>query len=309
MSLNFEDVRIIICEPSLETRKSLKSALHSVGFRSIIDTDKVESVEKELKDGTIDLAIGDAEIGKGAFLKYTKDVRNHKIGPNPFVIVIALLTEPTKELIMRVIDSGCDDLIAKPITMGMLLERVKTLTAKRKCFVVTTSYTGPNRRQNPRPGTEPIPEINVPNPLKAKLMGAPMVNSLQSDIDEVTSVLNERKMERHAIQIAWLVDRIAPLYAVGLADDSVVPDLRHLMLTAEDLARRVGETRGREMEELCLSMAKVVGRIHDDPMMPSVKDVQLMQKLTAAIQKAFAPGEESKKAAGDIAELVQKWTA
>ncbi len=60
----------------------------------------------------------------------------------------------------------------------------------------------PNRRAEPRPGTQQIPEIEVPNPLKAKAKatatGDVNVDDLQRDIDRVAEVLNQQKMERHA---------------------------------------------------------------------------------------------------------------
>ncbi len=51
---------------------------------------------------------------------------------------------------------------------------------------------------NPRPGTLQVPLIEVPNPLNAKATGDVNVNDLQRDIDRVTKVLNQQKMERHA---------------------------------------------------------------------------------------------------------------
>jgi DNA-binding response OmpR family regulator len=69
----------------------------------------------------------DHEFPRGNVHKFTRRIRHHEIGSNPFIVIITLALEPEKEEIMRIIDSGSDDLLLKPITAGMLVKRVKYL--------------------------------------------------------------------------------------------------------------------------------------------------------------------------------------
>ena len=72
--------------------------------------------------------------------KFIAAIRHSEIGANPFIPVIATTWDPTPELVRKIIDSGADDLVVKPISVGHLLERVQSLVYKRKPFVVLTFW-------------------------------------------------------------------------------------------------------------------------------------------------------------------------
>ena len=110
------------------------------------------------------------EFPDGDACKFIAAIRHSEIGANPFIPVIATTWDPTPELVRKIIDSGADDLVVKPISVGHLLERVQSLVYKRKPFVVTTDYVGPDRHRTPSRMAETA-LIDVPNPLKARITG------------------------------------------------------------------------------------------------------------------------------------------
>ena len=197
-NLSFKDIRVVVGDPNREVRDGIRGGLSGQGFRYMIVTDRMSVVETAVATNEVDLLICNTALQGGDLYDLTYRIRHHELGDNLFIVVTALITAPTLQMVKRIFDSGCDDLVPKPISTALLFDRVVNLTRNRKRFVVTSDYIGPDRRAKPRPGTQQILEIEVPNPLKAKATGDVNVADLQRDIDRVAEVLNQQKMERHA---------------------------------------------------------------------------------------------------------------
>ena len=197
---NFENIRLIIGEPSYEVRIGLKSALCAEAFKHehIQDTDKVSAVRDAVVNNQADLIVCDARLSDGRFDNLIHQIRHNKVGNNPFINTITVIPTADKQSIMESMHSGTDDILIKPVSPGQFMERVGHMIHERKPFVVTTDYIGPSRRKGHRPGTQKIPQFEVPNPLKAKVEGEPDKDKLRAEIDAMTEVLNEQKIERHA---------------------------------------------------------------------------------------------------------------
>ena len=305
---SFENIRVLVGDPNGDVRDGIRGGLYGQGFRYIMVTDKMSVVETAVATNSVDLMICETELPDGDLYDLVHKIRHHELGDNPFIVVTALITEPTPKMVKKIFDAGCDDLIPKPISTGLLFERVLNLARNRKPFVVTSDYIGPNRRAKPRPGTQQNPEIDVPNPLTAKAADDTSAEDLQAEIDKVANVLNEQKMERHAYQINYLVERIVPLYEDGTADESVISHLDRLLYVSEDINRRLEGTRYHHVGELCLSMVNVVRAVRQAPLSPDRKDISLLPALAQAIKCAFQPKENVAELAHDISESVKRRT-
>ena len=308
-NFSFENIRVLIGDPNREIRDAVRGGLYGHGFRYIIVTDRMSVVETAVATNRVDLLVCDIDLPHGDLYDLVYRIRHHELGDNPFIVVTALITEPTPKMVKKIFDAGCDDLIPKPISTGLLFERVLNLARNRKPFVVTSDYIGPNRRAKPRPGTQQIPQIDVPNPLKAKAADDVSAEDIQAEIDSVANVLNEQKMERHAYQINYLVERVMPLYEDGTADESVTPHLDRLLYVSEDISRRLQGTRYDHVGELCQSMVNVVRAVRQAPLSPDRKDIALLPALAQAIKCAFQPQEHVVALANDISATVKARTS
>jgi DNA-binding response OmpR family regulator len=304
--LTFQNVDLVLADSSAMIRQGLKGALFTKGFRDIIDTDNLETIRETISGQSVDILICDTDFPDGDACALTHDIRHHRVGNNPFMVVIMLVDSPDKETIMRVVNCGTDDVVLKPISAAKLFERVDMLARKRKRFVVTSDYIGPSRRDSHRPGTMKIPELDVPNPVKAKVEGKVAKEAIQGDIDSITAVINQQKMERYAFQVGYLVDRIVPLYEHGTVDMGIVQHLDRLEWVSEDLSRRAAGTPFDHVNDLCESMAAVAAGIRKMPLAPEQRDIRLLPQLARAIQRAFSPDEKAAKVAHDISESVKK---
>ena len=306
---SFENIRVLVGDPNREVRDAIRGGLYGQGFRYIMVTDRMSVIETAVAANKVDLMVCDTELPDGDLYDVVYKIRHNELGDNPFILVTALITAPTPKMVKKIFDSGCDDLIPKPISTGLLFERVLNLARNRKPFVVTSDYIGPNRRATLQPGTQQNPEIEVPNPLKAKATDDTSAGDIQAEIDRVANVLNEQKMERHAYQINYLVERIVPLYKDGTADETIVPHLDRLLYVSEDISRRLEGTRYDHVGELCLSMVNVVRAVRRAPLSPDRKDIALMPALAQAVMCAFRPQADVVALSRDISATVEGRTA
>ena len=307
-NLDFGKVGLLLGDPSRMIRQGLKGALFTEGFRDILDTDKLPDIREAVAENRVDLLICDIHLSEGDVCHFISEIRHHLVGNNPFLIIIALIDAPDRETIARVIDAGFDDIVLKPISGGKLVERINLLVRKRKPFVVTTDYIGPTRRDGKRENSIEIPEISVPNPVRIKAEGQVSLEGLQQAIDTVARMINEQKMERHAFQIDYLVDKIVPLYESETVDMRIVKRLDRLRYVTEDISRRQKGTAYSHVSDLCESFLGVINGIREKPLAPQPKDIKLLPQLAKAIKRAFESADDAVAVARDISESVRKRT-
>ncbi len=302
---NVGDVRITLCEPNSQLRTSLRMAFQGIGFRNLSDGVSLRGVESAVEQGEVDLLIWDTSCAGGDVCKLTQDIRYHRLGKNPFLPIITMVTDATPLNIRKVMDSGPDDLVVKPISTGFLFTRIMGIVERKRLFLVTSDYIGPDRRNKIREEADAQYTMEVPNPLRDRATGVENSGELQKTIDEATRKLNDRKMGQHAIRIADQVDLIAPIYRNGGVDESVLGHLDRLQYASEDLARRVNGTPYEFIGELTMAMVDLVGRIKADHLAPDSKDVTLLPELSQAIKAAFDEDEGAAELAQSISQSIR----
>lgn len=322
----FENVRLLLADTNGQVRYGLKSTLFHEGFRDIIDTASFVAVRDAVERNVVDVMVMDVDLPGGEVCELVHQMRHHKVGNNPFVVSILLTSDPTQDLVRRMVDSGADDLVVKPFSAEGLINRLKTLTRGRKPFVVTHDYIGPDRRKTgPREGAQAIPLLEVPNPLRSKAVANSDVSSLQRMIDAAASRINQQKMERYSVQVGYLAERIAPFFINGRPKarrgpefDEVVAHIEKLRYIGEDLGYRMRGTIYAHVSELALSLIGIAERIRasievgqqatqGNPGAGFVdhRDVELLPKVAQALDRAFSSDKTTAEAAHKISEQVR----
>ncbi len=302
--LKLDIVDVLLVDPDHNTGQSIRKILYDTGFRNL----RLGRTLTELRDALVvsmpDLLIAETELPDGDFCELIQAIRNHEIGTNQFLPVIALTDNPTSDMVKTVIECGADALLAKPLSAAQVLEHVGVLIRERNPFIVTSDYVGPDRRRaGKRKGDFPM--LEVPNSLKVKATGRQEeMDAIQRAVDEAIADVNLRKLERHAAQIAVLVDKIVPDLERGVVDEPVQQFLKRLLYVVEDTSRRMVGTKYDHVSELCQSLIKVTTDIQAAGGSPESKDVRLLNPLSQAIQAGFGTGTAA--AANDISISVGK---
>jgi len=228
----------------------------------------------------------------GDFCQFVYGLRHNAVGENPFLPVLALTAQPTGPLVRRIVDSGSDDLLTKPLSANQLRERITALINARKPFVVTSDYIGPTRRAESAREASTVPLIEVPNVLREKATGTGSPTGIQQAIEDAILEINIQKLERYAGQILYLAERIVPALLENNVDETVRKNIVRLDYVANDTRRRLVGTKYDHVSELCGALVKVAQSLRavGNGRAPSVRDAKLLMPLASAIKTGFETG-------------------
>lgn len=196
---------MVIADQNPMVRSGLKGALHAFGCRDLTDIGSYTALHDLIEQGQVDLLITGAELEGNDTGFLVKQMRDHHLGNNPFPVVITLLAHADPSQVRRVIDTGCDDLLLAPVSPDQLIGRIQKMEQRRKPFVITHDYTGPDRRTRQRThDSQSAPMLDVPNPLHLRGSAGWDPLRIEHVIAETATSLHRLKIERHAVQIDWL---------------------------------------------------------------------------------------------------------
>lgn len=305
--LQLEDVDVLIIEPESSTRQAIRNILSDNGFNRIRTGSDMSDIRDQFMLGWPDLLISEFKLEGGSFKDFIFKLRHHELGGNPFLPVIATAWSPEQEEVLSIVHSGVDDLITKPLSAGQLLNRIKALIIQRKPFIVTSAYIGPDRRKL-EDRTSAIPQLDVPNILRAKARGEVIdPQQFQAQVDQMVGSINLQKMERHAVQVKFLIDRISPSLEAGKPDAEASRALKRLLFVSEDIARRMVGTKYAHVSNLCQTLIHVTTDILRAGTEPADKDVKLLQQMSRAITAGFSNVDsETAAAARTISQTLNR---
>ncbi len=299
-----DKIHVAVGDTNPEVRSSIRRALREGGASEITDFSSVEEMMPLLNNISIDLFVTDAELPGGDICDVVQRVRNHAVGRNPFVAVIANTGVAEAAGIQRILGSGVDDLLIKPIRIDILLERIANLIAARKPFVMMQNYIGPDRRG--QKDKTPLVPITVPNTVQAKIQGGGK-DELEKLVDGAVATLNAKKMQRFSIEIAHLVKRVASGLKHNKSIFEIRGDLERMAFVGKELQKRIAGTSAEHAAHLAGSLITVAERATKADEGPSARDVDLLIHLAAAIRHAFVTDADSVEAAMEITETIAKF--
>ncbi|HEY1720308.1 MAG TPA: response regulator [Magnetospirillaceae bacterium] len=300
-----DNVHVAIGDPNQQLRSTFRRALKEAGASEVSEAGNLEGVVKLLDNIAIDLFMVDADM-EGNFCEIAQKIRNQALGKNPFVAVIAMTGIAEARSIQKILGSGVDDLLIKPVSLDVVIDRIRNLIDARKPFVVTHNYIGPDRRGvAARTEKNPLVPVEVPNTLRAKATGS--TEDVQKMIVDAVSLLNGKKMERYSVEIGYLVKRVEMSQKSHKSIYEIRGDLERMKFVGRDLQRRMAGTAAEHAAYLAGSLVTVAERAaksHDGPV---PRDVELLVQLSAAIRHAFGSDESTVEAAMEITETIAKF--
>lgn len=297
MSHSFENVRLLIADPSQMVRAGLKAALHSFGFRTINDTNSFVKLHDLLAQDAVDMLIAASELEGNNVGFLVQELRNQRLGTNPFPVVVVLLSSAEPDYVRQVIDSGADDLLLTPVVPDQLMTRIQKVGRTRKPFVVTHDYTGPDRRTRERAfkSGQPGSMIEVPNPLKSRAQDGMDGTRLQHQIEHAAVSLNLLKIERYAVQIDWLVNHVLASVRDGIAEGSDVPaHIARLVQVCDDMGRRVKGTASEGASNAITEVRALAKTMESAPAQIAYATVERLAELARHVTRSIGKAPVAK---------------
>ena len=255
--------------------------------------------EKITKEHT-DVLIKEADLPDGDPCEMISGIRHNGVGKNPFLPIIVTTWQPTPEIVRKIVDSGSDDLVIKPVSVGGLVSRVENLIHNRKDFVVTSDYIGPDRHDSPGRTEDNTDLIEVSNALKTVVTGTAEESTAQAEIHAMIAEINVHKLERYAVDIVSLVTILVPKVKERVFGDDSVKILERLLDITGDTHRRMEGTKYSHVSQLCYTLSKVTHNLITHRDKATDKDARLLRPLSQPIQAEFDSSDVTAAAARAI---------
>ncbi|MGC2856978.1 response regulator [Novispirillum sp. DQ9] len=278
-------VRIGVTDPLV--LQAVRGTLYHLGCRDMAFTDSLEAIRSAVVNEPVDLLIVAMELGDGV-TGMISQIRHGDLGDNPFVPIVAVTSNPSREVVLAGVDCGVDDLIPYPWTTGYLDERLGKLIMGRRPFVVTSDYIGPDRRAAMRPGQPPVQALHVPNPLRAKALDRMSDEDLRKAIDASAAVLNADKIRRLSELVVRLVNELENRVSDGDAMSSLSEACLDKMLTAtESIVKRAAGTAYAPAATLCRTLQATARKLRDGMEVGEAPDPAALRPLIDRFIKQF----------------------
>jgi DNA-binding response OmpR family regulator len=205
--LSYDSVEALIYDPVSANRTATRAALYALGFRRTETVPTLESMVDAIQKQAPDIVLAEAQGAADELCLAIQQLRQGAAGYNPFIVIMVTAWEKSAPLITKVVNSGADDLLLRPFSTALLGARIEAHIERRKGFVITTDYVGPDRRRDT--GRSADGELfDPPNSLKMKAkdkMSADVIaKRLDMELQLARDKLMGEKMRRDSFQICVL---------------------------------------------------------------------------------------------------------
>lgn len=169
MAYDFSALKILVVEDNVHMHQILRTILGAMRITEVQFAVDIKSAIEVMAQWRPDVVITDVMVGDDLGLDLVERIRKGEVGFDPYVPVIALTGYTEKRMITRARDVGVHDVLAKPVSIEMLYQRLVNITTKPRPFIKSEAYFGPcRRRQNKiyqgpeKRGQEAEEELEIP---------------------------------------------------------------------------------------------------------------------------------------------------
>jgi len=312
----YETAETLIYDPVASNRNATRASLHSIGFRKVETTPSLDILADRLRSRPPDLLLAEVAGGESETCATIQAVRQGHLGDNPFIVIVVTTWRRDGTIVGQVLNSGADDLVARPVSTAGLGERIRLLIERRKGFVVTHDYIGPDRRRDPRrPGAGCV---EVPNPLKLRTLGSLAEEEAERQIVEAVQQgkdrINLEKVRRDSVQLC-LQWRMLEQRTPGTRDFcEILPRMGRL---ASEMKRRAGLVKREAACQWCDSVAESVETLialgeraeRSASGLDYRPTLSLLSQAALALGRMFAPEEVEPDRLVELERIVSVRTA
>ena len=289
--LSYETADTLIYDPVAANRTATRSLLYHLGFRRIETVSSIELLGELMKRRPPDLALCEAQGSEDELYRMIQNLRQGASGYNPFVVIIITAWEKSNTLVSNVLNSGADDLLLRPFSTALLGQRILSHIERRKGFVITSDYVGPDRRSgSSRPSNVDL--FDPPNSLKMKVKDGVSIEDvnlrLETSLKEARETLAAEKLRRDAFQVCVLW-RLVQDYVPGVTKFEV--DLTKLKEITRSIARRCAHTELDYALEWCDGILGAVEGLELG--VDRNASMHLLGHAALSLNQVFAPDKSS----------------
>lgn len=207
-NFNLTEVQVAVLSPQQGLRRTLRDIMLSVGLTNFRDYENLNHLQMTLPEANPDLLILPLDYEREPVCDLIRDIRYGRTGRNPYVVILTLTWYADGATVNDAINSGADDIITMPLSIGMLKERIRNMVENRKDFVVTSNYIGPDRRGGERREYDELGTTRVPNSLRYKAVGDDTAAARPEAVRSTERQLTSQRIHRLAARISHLASDV-----------------------------------------------------------------------------------------------------
>ena len=148
-------VRLLVVDDHQPMREILKSLLFGLGARKVEEARDAAQALEALRFGTYDLLLTDYDMAGGTGVDLTRALRTSEGNANRRIPIIMITGRAEGPVIMNARDAGVDEYLIKPLTTASLCQKIEAALTRRRPFIETKTYVGPDRRRRTIPYAGP----------------------------------------------------------------------------------------------------------------------------------------------------------
>ena len=300
----FRRASVLVFDPIGPNLLATRSMLSQIGFTAIDSTRDFQSAVRLMHDNSYELLVLEASDAGADVCDLVKRLRAGLFGFDPFVPVILTSWERSSSGVKTLINAGSDDLLLRPFSPAALQERVVTLVQRRKPFVVTSDYIGPDRRSEAnRPANAKC--ITAPNALKAAASGdAQAIQRHRTAVSATRAEVDRERLRKLAMRISTAAQlQLTAGNAPGGANEAM--ESVELVGVARELHGRLGRLGRAEPLELSSTLCVIVERMAESGRAES-HELELMRDLPLGVYAALEGDGAAANARGEIDMVLSK---
>jgi two-component system, chemotaxis family, chemotaxis protein CheY len=149
MSVEFENLRILIVEDSRHMRRLLHDMLGRYGVRHRLQAGNGAEAMNILLGNNVDLILSDLCMEPMDGIELTRRVRESTL-PFAKVPIIIISGHAQRRRVAAARDAGATEFLVKPISPRDLKSRITEITKFPRQFITCDAYAGPDRRRKIR---------------------------------------------------------------------------------------------------------------------------------------------------------------
>jgi CheY-like chemotaxis protein len=189
--VNLEQTSVLLVDDNPQALDILSSIVQGFGVREQIRCGSAMEATEIVRRRMVDLILLDCAMPEMDGYDFVKWLRRETPAPTCLTPVVMLTGHAAPSQVQKSRDCGANFVVAKPLTPGVLLQRILWLSTDEREFVKAPNYVGPDRRVR-----------NFGPPLG---MAGRRVGDLSSHVGEAT----EANMDQSDIDSLMKVRRVA----------------------------------------------------------------------------------------------------
>lgn len=164
MALDLSRLQILIVDDNEFMKRLLRELLWAMDCapEQIRFASNGRDALQVLRDYPIDVVICDMNMRPMNGKEFTTYVRTSPSSPDPHVPIIVCTGHAELKHIRDARDAGANEILAKPITVNSVYERIRAIVENPRPFVRSDTYYGPDRRRQDLPFNGPDKRVTAP---------------------------------------------------------------------------------------------------------------------------------------------------